>query len=183
LFGARFSKEVLGLGLALGLALALVEPISRIISDSPSWLAARSLGTRPETSRAAGYQMHLVPYGIDRGVCDRSALAADLKDGTIPAADMLIGNVIGAKMDAVDQECVSHALEFAPDQHRVLWRNSNNGLTYTVIATQTYQTDRGVYCREYSASTVAGGQPLETRERACRQTSGAWTALHELAGR
>ena len=104
-------------------------------------------------------------------------MARDLKDGVIPATSLLIGSALGAKMDEIDQECVSNALEYAPDQHQVLWRNSNNGLTYTVIAAQTYQTGRGVYCREYIASALLNGQPQEAHERACRQSSGTWSVV------
>ena len=179
-FGARFSKEVLALGLALGLVTALVEPIGRLTSDGPAWptIGPRNLRGPVMASRGANpgaYNLHLVPYGIDRGVCDRSTLAADVKDGLIAAADILVGGTVGAKMDAIDQACVSNALEFAGDQRRVLWRNGNSGLTYTLIAHHTYQTDRGTYCREYSASAQIAGQPQDVRQQACRQPGGGWS--------
>ena len=174
MLGARFSREVVGLGLAIGLAFALVEPLTRLMSDGPSsWSSGPSL-SHPH-DRIPAYNLQLVPYGIDRGFCDRGAVARDLKDGVIPAASLMIGSAIGAKMDEVDQECVSNVLEYAPDQQQILWRNSNNGLTYTVIATQTYQTDRGVYCRDYDASTTVNSRAQETRESACRMPSGLWS--------
>lgn len=177
MLGARFSREVLGLGLALGLAFALVEPLSRLMSDGPSSWSSTTVPTPPRGA-AATYNLNLVPYGIDRGLCDRNAVARDLKDGMIAAASLLVGSTIGAKMDQTDQECVSNVLEYAPDQQRVLWRNPNNGLTYTVIATQTYQTDRGVYCREYSASAAFGSHVQSIAESACRQLSGTWSLVH-----
>jgi surface antigen len=170
-FGARFSKEVLGLGLALGLVLALVEPFSRMISDLPPWRSAVAPQAR---SSADPYNLHRVPYGIDRGVCDRSAVAADIRDGLTTAAEILVGSFIGAKMDTIDQTCVSTTLEYAQDQRRVLWRNGNTGLTYTVIAGQTFETDRGTFCREYSASATNGGRMQDVQEQACRQPSGSW---------
>jgi surface antigen len=172
--GARFSKEVIGLGLALGLALALAGPLSRLISDGPSSWTSGSLALQPQR-KAAAYNLQLVPYGIDRGFCDRTTVAEDLKDGVVPPANLLVGNAIGAKMDEADQECVSNALEYAPDQQRVLWRNPDNGLTYTVIAMQTYRTDRGIYCREYSTTTNINGRQQDVPERACRQPSGIWS--------
>lgn len=175
MLGARFSKEVIGLGLAIGLALALVEPLGRFMTEGPASWTTRPLPAPQGT--AASYNLNLVPYGIDRGFCDRGAVARDLKDGTVAAASLLVGSAIGAKMDETDQECVSNVLEYAPDRRRVLWRNSDNGLTYTVIATQTYQTDRGVYCREYSASAVVGGQLHQIRQQACRQPSGTWSLM------
>jgi surface antigen len=185
-FGAGFSKEVLGLGLALGVALALVEPLSRMISGAPSWpMTGPATGTLParRTAAPASYNLHLVPYGIDRGICERAALAADLKDGLLAAPASLVGGVIGAKMDSVDQGCVSNALEYAPDQRRILWRNSNNGLNYTLVATQTYQTDRGTYCREYGTTAVVAGQPQDEQGQACRQASGVWTTIRDGGGR
>ncbi len=176
MLGARFSKEVVGLGLALGLALALAEPLGRLVSEGPSSWSSSPLAVSPPTGKAAAsYKLQLVPYGIDRGFCDRITAAEDLKDGIVPATSLLVGSTIGAKMDEADQECVSNVLEYAPDRQRVLWRNANNGLTYTVIATQTYRTDRGVYCREYSTTTNINGRAQETSERACRQPSGAWS--------
>ena len=175
MFGARFSKEVLVLGLALGLVTALVEPIGRLVSGGPAWptIGPHNLSGAPG-AKSGAYNLHLVPYGIDRGVCDRTALAADVKDGLIASADILVGGTVGAKMDAIDQACVSNVLEFAGDQRRVLWRNGNNGLTYTLIARQTYQTDRGTYCRDYSASAQIAGQAQDVRQQACRLTGGGW---------
>ncbi len=175
MLGARFSKEVIGLGLALGLALALAGPLSRLVSDGPASWSSSPLALAPNGKAAAGYKLQLVPYGIDRGFCDRTTVAQDLKDGLVPATSLLVGSAIGAKMDEADQECVSNVLEYAPDRQQVLWRNSNNGLTYTVIATQTYRTDRGVYCREYGTTTTINGRAQETLERACRQPSGSWS--------
>jgi surface antigen len=173
--GARFSKEVVGLGLALGLALALVEPLGRLMSEGPSSWTSRTVALPPH-GKTAAYNLQLVPYGIDRGFCDRTTVAQDLKDGVIPAASLLVGSGLGAKMDEADQECVSNVLEYAPDQQQVLWRNADNGLTYTVIAMQTHRTDQGVYCREYSAATSVNGRPQGVLERACRQPSGTWAA-------
>jgi surface antigen len=177
-FGARFSKEVLGLGLALGLALALAEPVSRLIVGTASWTPP-SNGYRNSSrlpSADAQYNIHVVPYGLDRGLCDRGRLATDLKAGNAVPADMLVGSVIGAKMDVVDQNCVGNAMEFAPDQRRILWRNADNGLTYTVVATQTFQNNGGTYCREYDASAVIGSQLQQVHGVACRQPTGTWAA-------
>jgi len=175
-FGARFSKEVLALGLALGLVTALAEPVGRMMSDGPAWptIGQRSLVHAPAAGRDT-YNLPLVPYGIDRAVCDRSTLAGDLKDGLIASADILVGGTVGAKMDAVDQACVSNILEFSGDQRRVLWRNGNSGLTYTLIAHHTYQTDQGIYCREYSASAPIAGQAQDVHGQACRRPGGGWT--------
>jgi surface antigen len=177
-FGARFSKEVVGLGLALGLTLALAVPVSQMVFGTPGW--APPSKSFPDLSRSlnadAGYNIHVVPYGLDRGLCDRGRLAADLKSGDVMPGDLLVSSAVGAKMDAVDQNCVGNALEFAPDQRQILWRNGNNGLTYTLVATQTFQNERGTYCREYDASTVIAGQAHKVHGAACRQPTGTWAA-------
>lgn len=180
MLGARFSREVVGLGLAVGLAFAVVEPVGHVIStmmnDGP-WSWAAGSGAAAPHHPAATYNLNRVPYGIDRGLCDRTAVGRDLKAGVIAPASLLVGSGIGARMDETDQECVSNVLEYAPDQQRVLWRNSNNGLTYSVIAMQTYQTDRGIYCRDYGASAAVNGQRQEIRQSACRQPSGTWSVM------
>jgi surface antigen len=176
-FGTRYSKEVLGLGLALGLTFALAVPVSRMIVGTSSWPPSDSY--RSVSSSAKGnvtYNIHMVPYGLDRGLCDRGRLAADLKAGTAVPTDSLVGNVVGSKMDVIDQNCVGDALEFAPDHRQIIWRNSNNGLTYTLVATQTFQNERGIYCRNYDASTVIAGQTHQVRGVACRQPAGSWAA-------
>ncbi len=177
MLGARFSKEVFALGLAVGLALALIDPLTRLLSDGPSSWLTTALPLRVPLDTAATYNLNLVPYGIDRGFCNRAGVTRDLKRGAVQAASLLVDSTIGAKMDEADQQCVSSVLEYAPDQRQILWRNSNNGLTYTVIATQTYQTDRGIYCREYRAHTMINGQPQDVQGRACRQPSGTWSVV------
>lgn len=178
MLGARFSKEVFALGLAVGLALALIDPLTRMLSDGPSsWLATATLPPRLPLDTAASYNLNFVPYGIDRGFCNRASVTQDLKRDLVQAASLLVDSTIGAKMDEADQQCVSSVLEYAPDRRQILWRNSNSGLTYTVIATQTYQTDRGVYCRDYRAHTTINGQPQDVEERACRQPSGTWSVV------
>ena len=171
--GAKFSKEVLGLGLATGLLFALVAPVSRMISEAPAWPAA-GLTRQFGQSSTAAYNLHLVPYGVDRGLCDRSAIASDVRRGLLIPADMLGGSAIDAQMDAIDHDCVKTALEFAPDGRRILWRNGNTGLNYTLVAHQTFQTDRGIYCREYTVSAAAGNRAQDVHEQACRQPSGSW---------
>lgn len=176
MLGVRFSKEVFALGLAVGLAFSLVEPLTRMLTDGPSSWSSTAVPRSP-LDTAASYNLNLVPYGIDRGLCDRASISQDLRAGVVPAASLLVGSTMGAKMDEVDQQCVSSALEYAPDRRQILWRNPNNGLTYTVIATQTYQTDQGVYCRDYDAHTVINGQPQDIHEHACRHPSGTWSVV------
>jgi surface antigen len=169
-FGVRLIKEGAALGFAIGLGLALAEPAGRLIAGSPNWGPA---DIRP--TQAATYNLMTIPHGIDRGLCDRPQVASDLRaDGK---STMLISDAIGARMDMVDQRCVGSALEFSPDQQRVLWRNGDSGVSYAVTATRTYENDRGVYCREFDTSAVQTGQLRQTHGIACRQQDGIWTAV------
>lgn len=171
-----FPKEMVILGLALGLAAAAVEPVSRLLSGGLPWKAGLV-----ETAGGPA-TLHLVPYSIDRGICDRTLLAHDLKrDGrrVRGAVDnMLVGAAAGAKMDIIDQNCVGRVLEYALDSRRVYWRNGDNGFTYAIVPTRTYQDATGAYCREYHTSASSGTLLQQVHGLACRRNDGAWRATH-----
>jgi surface antigen len=123
-----------------------------------------------------------VPYGIDRGICDRNVLANELKNassgkpggfgGGVVAP--LVSSTIGARMDMVDQNCVGRILEFAPDSRRVYWRSPDSGITYAVVPTRTYQNAMGAYCREFHTSASSGSHLQQLQGLACRRNDGAW---------
>lgn len=176
---ARVPKEMVILGLGLGLVLALAEPVARLINGGLPWDPATGLtGAAHERS----YLLHLVPYGIDRGICDRTMLANELKatsgarsgafGGSI--AGPLVASAIGARMDMVDQNCVGRILEFAPDSRRVYWRTPDSGVTYAVVPTRTYQNALGAYCREFHTSASNGSHLQQLHGVACRRTDGTW---------
>lgn len=178
---ARVPKEMIALGLALGLGIALAEPVARLIGGGLPWDPGANLAS---ATAASSYHLHLVPYGIDRGICDRAVLANELKatsavraaafGGSVAAP--LVTNVIGARMDMVDQNCVGRILEFAPDSRRVYWRSPDTGITYAVVPTRTFQNPVGAYCREFHTSANNGAQLQQMHGLACRRPDGAWRA-------
>ena len=160
---------------------------------------------RAGTSRAEANpgDIFLVPYGIERGICDRRQLASDAFGGVVglvggsiaseavaatgrsrtpyavagTAAGPLVGPRVGRVMDEVDHHCIGRTLEYAPDNHRVRWQNDAKDLTYVVTPVRTFQNQNGLYCREYIATTAMSGKALETVASACRSASGSWKLL------
>lgn len=92
--------------------------------------------------------------------------------GTIIGA--LIGGDIGRTMDKVDQNCIGQALEQAPTGQSVGWQNPEQGGSYQVTPTSTYQTSAGQYCREYQTTIIIGSRTEEAVGTACRQADGSW---------
>jgi surface antigen len=161
-------------GIALTLAAAAAIPVSKLLNDGLPW---RNTGSVISQIVPAS-QVHYVPYGIDRGICDRSRLATDITGGSNAArgsiGTILVGSSAGSKMDVVDQNCVGRILEFAMDSRRVYWRNGDNGFTYAVVPTRTFQDTAGAYCREYHTSASHGALLHQIHATACRRTDGSW---------
>jgi surface antigen len=88
-------------------------------------------------------------------------------------AGIVVGGAIGRSMDPVDQGCVGQALEHAPTNHTVAWRNPDTGVPYEVTPVRTYQ-EGGGYCREYTSSAMIDGRRQQTTGTACRQPDGSW---------
>lgn len=148
------------------------------------------------------YGLYRVPYGIDRGSCDRAAVAREVTAGkpatvTNAAAGIaptqerigatmtiaggvgsaMVGNAIGRTMDAIDHHCVGRVLEYAPDRRGIVWRNADSGLDYTVMAIRTYVGAAGAYCRDYQATAMIEGRLQAHQVSACRQPDGSWRTV------
>lgn len=169
-------REMVFVGLALVLAAVAAEPVSRLLSGGLPWKSV-SIGSEPATAT-----LHYIPYGIDRGICDRTALAGDLRRSGSSARgavdNTLVGAAAGAKMDMIDQNCAGRVLEYAMDSRRIYWRNPDNGFTYAVVPTRTFQDATGAYCREYHTSASSGPVLQQVHGLACRRNDGAWRATH-----
>jgi surface antigen len=166
-------KEMVVVGVALTFVAAAWIPVSKLLNGGLPWRG----GSMIEQVLPAS-QVHFVPYGIDRGICDRGRLAADLPGssggGRGAIGSTLVGYAAGAKMDVIDQNCVGRILEFAVDSRRVYWRNGDSGFTYAVVPTRTFQDTTGAYCREYHTSASHGSLLHQIHGIACRRTDGSW---------
>jgi len=168
-------KEMVVGGLALVFAGAAAIPVAKLLNEGLPWRAdASSVISQvlPAT------QVHFVPYGIDRGICDRGRLGSDItgSGGSTRGAlaNSLVGQTAGARMDVVDQNCVGRVLEFSMDNRRVYWRNADSGFTYAVVPTRTFQDGSGAYCREYHTSASNGPLLHQLHAIACRRNDGSW---------
>lgn len=89
----------------------------------------------------------------------------------------LAGGTVGRSMQPVDQACVNQTLEHGQTGQTVAWQNPDNGSTYHVTPTRTYQTKSGTPCREYTTTAVIDGQQQEVVGKACRQPDGTWKQM------
>lgn len=147
--------------------------------------------SRDLASSALPYAVYPMPYGLDRGTCDRGLLAKELTRGATavssaksksPTASVssiavspLVGSIIGRSMDAIDQYCVSQILEYAPDRARIHWYG-DPGVTYGVTPLSTFERD-GRYCREFHTAAQIDGRNERVYGVACRAHDGTWQVM------
>jgi surface antigen len=188
-------------GLALCSVLAMPYGPVPAAADPPPWAPAHGHRAKQKHKHGdEGYVVYPVPYGIDRGRCDRGIVSSEVVGGVIGGAlggvagaqfgkgkgklaataggaiiGVLVGSAIGRSMDEIDQNCVGRILEHAPDRQRIVWSGERGG-DYTVTPLRTFQTD-GVYCREYQTAATIGGKVQHVYGTACRQPDGAWKIM------
>jgi surface antigen len=88
----------------------------------------------------------------------------------------LAGGAIGRSMQPVDQACVNQTLEHGQTGQTVAWQNPDDGSTYQVTPTRSYE-DNGTNCREYTTTGIIDGQQQQILGRACRQPDGTWKQM------
>ncbi|MDX1485100.1 MAG: RT0821/Lpp0805 family surface protein [Alphaproteobacteria bacterium] len=161
----------------------------------PPWAPAHGYRRK---HRGAGQYVergeYRTPYGIDLGTCNREEIGAVIGgvaggalgsrigkgDGRLAAtivgtiAGAVIGGRIGRSLDEADETCMGQALEHAPTDRPVRWRNSSNGGEYEMIPQRTYQRGDGRYCRDYTARATVGGRAQTVTGVACRRSDGTW---------
>ena len=90
----------------------------------------------------------------------------------------MIGSSIGQQLDERDQYLMAQTFEFtmekAPTNKTARWENPDTGHSGTVTPTNTYQTNQGTPCREFTTSVSIGGQTEQAYGTACRQADGSW---------
>ncbi|MCH8091895.1 MAG: glycine zipper 2TM domain-containing protein [Proteobacteria bacterium] len=157
-------------------------------------------GGPPPWAPAHGYRAKYPD--IYTGTCDRGLSDSELIGGVLgaviggllgskvgkgdgklaaTAAGTLLGALAGASiaqsMDTADNECLRKALDAAPDQKEIAWRNPDADAQYKVTPVRSYEDRAGRYCREYITEAVVGGRTEKVYGTACRQPDGAWELM------
>mgnify|MGYP000303298159 CR=1 FL=1 len=65
-------------------------------------------------------------------------------------------------------------LESQPDGATAEWQGSQSGSSGSLRLVETFQTDRGVFCRRYDETLTLGGETESYRRTACRNEDGRW---------
>jgi surface antigen len=108
---------------------------------------------------------------IGNQVGQGSGRAVATVGGTV--AGVLIGGEIGRKIDANNQACIGHALEFAPTGQRVQWPEGQ--AQYAVVPGRVVMRN-GTHCRPYEAEVLTSAGWQKTRGTACRRSDGTWVS-------
>lgn len=166
-------------------------PASLPATPSPAWKWISIANPPRSVASSLPYAVYPVPYGLDRGTCDRSLAIKELVR-SLPAlagsksksratsisritVSPLVGSIIGRSMDEVDQYCVSRVLEYAPDRARIHWYG-DPGITYGVTPLSTFERD-GRYCREFHTAAQIDGRSERVYGIACRTLDGVWQVM------
>ena len=88
-------------------------------------------------------------------------------------AGAYIGGNVGRTMDEVDRRKANQTLENTPTGQTTSWSNPDNGNTYAVTPTQTYNSGNQP-CREYSTEAWIDGRKETVTGTACRDANGNW---------
>lgn len=166
-------------------------PASLTATARPTWKWISIANPPRSVASSLPYAVYPMPYGLDRGICDRSLAIKELvrslpaltnRKGKSRATSVssiavnpLVGSIIGRSMDDVDQYCVSRVLEYAPDRARIHWYG-DPGVTYGVTPLSTFERD-GRYCREFHTAAQIGGRSERVYGIACRAPDGVWQVM------
>jgi surface antigen len=169
---------------------AVSPPVSLPVT-STAWKWIDVAQPRRDVASSLPYAVYPIPYGLDRGTCDRSLLAKELVRGTTGLStsksksratsvsnvtiNPLVGSIVGRSMDDIDQYCVSRVLEYAPDRARIHWYG-DPGITYGVTPLSTFERD-GRYCREFHTAAQIDGRNERVYSIACRMPDGVWQVM------
>ncbi len=99
--------------------------------------------------------------------------------GTLAGA--LIGREIGVSLDRADKLAMErnaqYSLEHTKTNTTTTWRNPDTGNTGSITPVETYQTQKGQYCREYIQNLTIAGKEQQAYGTACREPDGSWRII------
>ena len=89
-----------------------------------------------------------------------------------------LGNRIGNKLSCQDQEyhydTTQSTLEYKPTGGTAAWVNPDTGASGSITPTQTYISQSGLPCRNFTQTIAVDGQRENVQATACRQPDGSW---------
>lgn len=88
----------------------------------------------------------------------------------------LLGHSIGKSLDSGDMAYAAQAEQSKSNgqQQQTSWINPNNGHSGYVVPGRDGYDQGGNYCREYTTTTMIGGEPQQAYGVACRSPDGSW---------
>jgi len=140
-----------------------------------------ALGACQNSNMGENQQLGAVLGGIAGAVAGAQFGKGDGRVAAAAAGTLLgawAGSEIGRRMDANDRrmmgQTTQRALEAAPSNQPVAWRNPDSGVYGDVTPLPARQLPSGEYCREFTQTVVIGGQKQQAVGTACRNPDGSW---------
>lgn len=172
----------------LCLAVTLLAPALPAAADPPSWSGAWQVHERyhrpdggegepvPFASSPAAMAGDMeeapvargLPYGFNRGTCDRALL-----DAAGPV-ELPVAGALGKAMAPADRECLWGVLESLPDNRSIAWLGEHGAL-FRVSTERTYMKG-ATPCRDWRALAVRPGGNTQTFGTYCRRSDGQWVS-------
>ncbi|MCZ6608955.1 MAG: RT0821/Lpp0805 family surface protein [Alphaproteobacteria bacterium] len=169
----------------------------RFSGGPPPWAPAHGYRRKRGGGYYSGRAVYAVPFGIDRGTCNRTEVGAVIGGvaggvlgsrigkgddklaatiiGTIAGA--VIGGYVGRSLDRADEACVGQVMEHANTGSKVIWTNPDTRTRYEVTPHSTFRRDDGRYCREYTAGVSLSRGGRTDAGLACRRSDGTWDII------
>lgn len=100
---------------------------------------------------------------------------ADVARDLGPSSQLVTG-YIGQQMTEQDRGRVRLALDTNGNNQPTAWQGGQ-GRTYKVTPIRTFDSERGVRCRDFDTQATIDGRHQKIRGTACRQPDGSWRPL------
>ncbi len=84
------------------------------------------------------------------------------------------GSGNGPARSGVVRTAIQIALEGNPSGVAESWQDAATGHQGTVLPVRTYQTQSGLFCRDYTVTFVEDSGTRSESDTACRDTNGVW---------
>ncbi len=170
--GLNWSRRIMAAAVSVGIVAPVAIPATAF-ADPPPWAPAHGhrakhndkdhhhrdydRGCRPDVFVSDGHFLR----------CNRDVIG-------VAILGLLGGYSVGQSLDQADVACKGYALQQIPDGQTARSINPESQRQFDMTPTRTWQNTAGRYCREYTATTVIGGNQQQSYGTACMQPDGSW---------
>lgn len=197
--GLKWSRRIMAAAVSIGIVAPVAIPATAF-ADPPPWAPAHGHRAKHNDKHHhhrdydRGYRPDMFVSDGNFLRCNRDVIGALIGGGAGTAIGSTIGKgsgrdvamiggailgllggySVGQSLDQADVACTGYALQQIPDGQTARWINPESQRQFDMTPTRTWQNTAGRYCREYTATTVIGGNQQQSYGTACMQPDGSW---------